>query len=86
MIPQSILDETKVFLEHLGLSEEPFGVYYDDTKPENAFGPKPGPPISRELEEQGKVDMQEVFKSFFLRHGQRLAGQEKEARRLYFHG
>jgi hypothetical protein len=44
MIPQSILDETKVFLEHLGLSEEPFGVYYSDIKPEKAFGPKPGPP------------------------------------------
>lgn len=64
MTVQSILKETKVLLEHLGLSEEPFGVYYDNTKPENAFGPKPGPTISRELEEQGKVDMQEVMKNF----------------------
>ena len=64
MIVQSILEETKAFLEHLGLSEEPFGVYYDDAKPENAFGPKPGAPISRELEDQGKVDMQTVFKQF----------------------
>jgi len=64
MTGQSVLEETKVFLEHLGLSEEPFGVYYDDTKPENAFGPKPGVPVSRELEEQGKLDMQEVMKSF----------------------
>ena len=60
MTVQSVLEETKVLLEHLGLSEEPFGVYYSDTKPDNAFGPKPGPPISRELEEQGQVDMQEV--------------------------
>ena len=64
MIAQSILEDTKRFLEHLGLGEEPFGVYYDDTKPDNAFGPKPGPTITRELEDQGKLDMQEVFKHF----------------------
>lgn len=61
---QSIVEETKVFLDHLGLDEEPFGVYYDDTKPEKGFGPKTGVPISRELEEEGKVDMQAVFKDF----------------------
>ncbi len=64
MIEKSILEDTGIFLEHLGLTEEPFGVYYDDTKPEKAFGPKPGVPVSRELEEQGKVDMQAVFKDF----------------------
>lgn len=61
---QSILKETKVFLEYLGLDEEPFGVYYDNIKPEKAFGPKPGAPISRELEDQGEVDMQAVFNTF----------------------
>ncbi len=61
---QSILEETNVFLEHLGLDQEPFGVYYDDTKPEKAFGPKPGVTISREMEGQGQVDMQEVMKTF----------------------
>ena len=64
MTVQSILGETRIFLEHLGLDEEPFGVYYDDTKPEKSFGPKPGVPISRELEDQGQVDMQAVFKNF----------------------
>ena len=64
MTIQSIGEETQVFLEHLGLNEEPFGVYYHDIKPEKAFGPKPGVPISRELEDQGKVDMQAVFKTF----------------------
>nr|WP_320114699.1 DUF169 domain-containing protein [uncultured Desulfuromonas sp.] len=64
MIRQTILDDTQTFLDHLGLTEEPFGVYYADVKPENSSGPKPGPPLSRELEEQGKVDMQEVFKCF----------------------
>jgi uncharacterized protein (DUF169 family) len=64
MTVQAILEETRTFLEHLGLDEEPFGVYYADTIPEKAFGPKPGVPISRELEDQGQVDMQEVFKTF----------------------
>lgn len=64
MIEQSILEGTKTLLGHLGLDEEPIGVYYDDIKPENAFGPKPGPPISRELEEQGQLNMKEVFQSF----------------------
>ncbi len=64
MTMQSILDDTQKFLNLLGLNEEPFGVYYADTKPEKAVGPKVGAPISRELEEQGKLDMQEVFKTF----------------------
>jgi len=64
MTAQSILEDTKTFLEHLGLGEEPFGVYYDDIRPEKAFGPKPGIPISRELEDQGQVDMQAVFNDF----------------------
>ncbi|MCG6911993.1 MAG: DUF169 domain-containing protein [Deltaproteobacteria bacterium] len=64
MSVQSIVEETNIFLEHLGLAEEPFGVYYDDTKPEKSFGPKPGVPISREMEERGQVDMQAVFKTF----------------------
>jgi len=64
MIEQSILEDTKKLLGHLGLNEEPIGVYYADTKPENAFGPKPGPAITRELEEQGKINMQEVFQNF----------------------
>ena len=61
---QSIRKETQTFLKHLGLNEEPFGVYYDNTIPDDAFGPKPGPPISRELEDRGELDMQEVFKCF----------------------
>ncbi len=64
MTMQSILDETNTFLGLLGSAEEPFGVYYDDAKPEKAYGPKVGAPMSRELEEQGKLDMQEVFKTF----------------------
>ncbi len=60
----SVIEETRVFLDHLGLDQEPFGVYYDDTKPEGAYGPKTGPKISREMEDQGQVNMQEVMKTF----------------------
>ncbi len=64
MTMQSILDDTGKFLGYLGANEEPFGVHYADTKPEKAFGPREGVPLSRELEEQGKLDMQEVMKTF----------------------
>lgn len=64
MTMQPMLESTATFMEHLGLGEEPFGVYYSDTKPENAYGPKVGTPISREREEQGELDMQEVMKTF----------------------
>jgi hypothetical protein len=33
---QPIIKKTDEFLKHLGLDEEPFGVYYADTKPEKA--------------------------------------------------
>ncbi|WP_027178473.1 DUF169 domain-containing protein [Maridesulfovibrio bastinii] len=64
MTMQSILDDTQKFLDMLGLKEEPFGAYYSDTKPDNAFGPKKGVPISRELEDKGEIDMHEVMKTF----------------------
>lgn len=64
MTMQSILDDTMTFMGHLGLNEEPFGVHYSDIKPENAYGPKKGVPISRELEESGNLDMREAMKSF----------------------
>ncbi|WP_316897148.1 DUF169 domain-containing protein [Pseudodesulfovibrio indicus] len=61
---QSLLDGTATFLDHLGLGEAPFGVHYSDTLPENAYGPKKGAPISRELEDARALDMQEVMKTF----------------------
>ena len=79
MTINSVLEDTKKLLDHLGLSEEPFGVYYDDTKPEKAFGPKPGVPISRELEDQGKLNMQEVFKSFSCVMGNIWLARKKHA-------
>ncbi|SFL69723.1 Uncharacterized conserved protein, DUF169 family [Desulfomicrobium norvegicum] len=64
MAMEFILSGTATFMEHLGLSEEPFGVYYSDTKPDNAYGPKPGTPISRELEDRRELNMLAVMKTF----------------------
>lgn len=64
MTMQAMLDDTSKFLGYLGASEGPFGVYYSDTLPENAYGPKKGTPISRELEDKHELDMQEVMKTF----------------------
>ena len=64
MTMQTVLDGTATFMEYLGLAEEPIGVHYADTLPENAYGPKTGVPMSRELEDQGKLNMQEVMQSF----------------------
>lgn len=64
MTMEFILSGTVTFMEHLGLSEEPFGVYYSDTKPDNAYGPKPGTPISRELEDRRELNMLAVMKTF----------------------
>jgi uncharacterized protein (DUF169 family) len=64
MSVKSVLGETQKFLDQLGLSEAPFGVYFNDSIPENAFGPKAGPPISREMEDRGELNMQAVFSHF----------------------
>ena len=35
MTVHHVLEDTQRFLEHLGLGEEPFGVYYADSLPDN---------------------------------------------------
>ncbi len=51
-------------LESLGLTEEPYGIFYTDIEPTGDFVPMAGQPLSMELERQGKIDFQEVFKNF----------------------
>lgn len=58
------LEKTQKLMADLGISEEPFGIYNSDEKPEKAFGPKEGTELSRELESQGKIDWAEVMKTF----------------------
>ncbi|MDO9069652.1 MAG: DUF169 domain-containing protein, partial [Deltaproteobacteria bacterium] len=51
-------------LESLGLTEEPYGIFYTDIEPTEGFVPTVGQMLSLELEHQGKIDFQEVFKNF----------------------
>ncbi len=52
------------FLDALGLTEEPYGIFYTDVEPGEGFAPHAGPPLSLDLERQGKVDWPTVFENF----------------------
>lgn len=52
------------FLQILGLDEEPMGLFYTDEAPETGFSPKPMDTPTREQEELGRINWQEVFGNF----------------------
>jgi uncharacterized protein (DUF169 family) len=52
------------FFERLGLSEEPFGVFYSDQAPEKGFSPKAGNLPTSEMEARGEVNWGAVFENF----------------------
>jgi uncharacterized protein (DUF169 family) len=64
MTAESRQAEVEGFLEALGLTEEPMGVYYTDTEPNAGFSPKPGVLPSLEMEARGEVDWGPLFGSF----------------------
>jgi len=63
-MPNPMTALTRDLMHVIGLDQEPFGIYYSDTKPENAYGPKEGVPISRELEATHCIDWAAVGKNF----------------------
>lgn len=74
------MQETATLMQAVGLLEEPFGIYYADEKPEGAFGPKEGPEISRRLENENKINWQDVFSHFSCVQGNVwLARKKKKA-------
>lgn len=74
------MEESAKLMQAVGITEEPFGSYYADEKPDGAFGPKEGPEISRQLENENKINWQEVFKSFSCVQGNVwLARKKKKA-------
>lgn len=79
MTMQSVIEGSEKFLDLLGHKEEPFGVYYTDEKPEKSYGPKTGVPISRELEDNGQIDMREVMKTFSCVMGNIWLARKKKA-------
>jgi uncharacterized protein (DUF169 family) len=57
-------EELKVFLEVLGLREEPLGMYYTDQEPREGFFPKPRKLPTAEEETKGLVNWGSVFENF----------------------
>lgn len=72
-------EKTDRLLELLGHDETPFGICYDDVKPEG-FGPKAGEMFTREREEAGQVDWQNARVTFSCIFGNIwLARKKKKA-------
>ena len=54
----------KAFLDILGLTEEPMGIFYTDNVPEAGFSPKPMDLPTREKEIENAIDWQGIFGGF----------------------
>jgi uncharacterized protein (DUF169 family) len=52
------------FLDVLGLTEAPLGMYYTDQQPSEGFSPRPRKTPTAEEEAQGKIDWRGVFEGF----------------------
>lgn len=57
-------DSLTGLLEALGLTEEPFGMFYTDAEPEEGFVPKEGQPVSFEKEQRGEIDMPALWSNW----------------------
>ena len=65
-------------VEILGLKEEPFGVYYTETRPVEGFSPKPADLPDRAKEAAGRGRLGRCFPEFLLRHRTHLEGPQKK--------
>lgn len=63
MLPERTKELTP-FLDLLGLDEEPMGIFYTDTRPDQGFSPDPMPLPTREREERNAIDWQTLFGGF----------------------
>lgn len=52
------------FLEALGSAEEPMGMFYTDTEPENGYAPKEGASFSYEMEQAGTLDAGALWRNW----------------------
>jgi hypothetical protein len=76
----SMSDRLSAFLEALGYSGRPYGMFYTDTEPSGGFVPKQGPAFSREMEQRGEVDFSSLFQNWSCVMGNiRLARQKDSA-------
>ncbi len=72
-----MLDSLQVFLEALGLSEEPMGMFYTDVEPEAGYAPKEAPSPSLEKEQRGKIDWDGLWGGFSCVMGQIWLARKK---------
>jgi len=54
----------EAFFKALGISEEPFGVYYTDQEPQNGLTPKPRFLPTSDEEREGKINWKAMFEDF----------------------
>ncbi len=59
-----VIDRMNDFLDILGLSEEPMGIYYTDEMPNGGFSPKALDLPTREKELGNEIDWQTIFSNF----------------------
>lgn len=76
---KTVYAKTRRLMELLGHEEIPFGIHYDDVKPDG-YGPKPGELFTREREEAGQVDWRNARHTFSCIFGNIwLARKKKKA-------
>jgi uncharacterized protein (DUF169 family) len=61
---KQLLENLPQFLDCMGLTEDPMGIFYTDEKPEAGFSPKPNDLPTREKEMKNEIDWQKVFGQF----------------------
>jgi uncharacterized protein (DUF169 family) len=64
MMTNNHSDDLKNFLDLLGLTEEPVGIFYTDDKPVEGFSPKQMDLPTREKEIKNEIDWQATFGQF----------------------
>ena len=72
-------DGSVAFLEALGYSEEPFGMFYTGTQPESGFVPEEGSRFSREMEKRGEVDFAALFQNWSCVMGKIWLARKKKS-------
>ncbi len=61
---KEIVNSLPEFIDTLGMTEEPMGIYFDDNEPTDGFSPKDCDLPTAEKEEKNEIDWQNVFGQF----------------------
>ncbi len=72
-------DRLTAFLEALGYSGQPFGMFYTDTEPESGFVPKEGAVFSHEMEQHKELDFSTLFQNWSCVLGNIWLARKKES-------